>query len=342
MILRADQLNHHLQSQLAPVYLLSSDEYLLLDEARLEIIAAAKAQGIEEHERFHAEAGFNWANLLDENSAMSLFASRRILEVRIPSGKPSDSGKVMMQLSQQLNPDNLFIFILPKIDKRTQQTKWFKAIEKQGVFLPIWPIERQQFPNWLKRRVQFAGLSIDNDALSAFVEHTQGNLLACVQEIEKLKLSGATQISEELVLQSMGDSSRFNVFALSESCLKGDLADSLNILHHLEGEGVEVLSILGVLTRNIRHLLELKGYASSQLNQGFKRLYIWSKQQADYRQALNRLSLDDLHTSLQLAQKIDAAAKGSGEDTWNLLSQLCALLCAQKQGVLFNQERKYA
>lgn len=333
MILRPDQLSNHLQGSLAPVYLLSSDEHLLLDEARLEIIAAAKAQGIDEHERFHAEGNFKWADLIDENSAMSLFASRRVLEVRIPNGKPSDSGKVIVELSQQLNPDNLFIFIFPKIEKRTQQTKWFKAIESQGVFLPIWPIERQQFPNWLKRRIQIAGLSIEPDALSAFVEHTEGNLLACAQEIEKLKLSGASHINEDIIMQSMGDSSRFNVFALSESCLKGNLADALNVLEHLKAEGIEALSILGTLTRSIRHLLELKGYASSQLNQGFKRLYIWSKQQSDYRQALKRLAEQDIQDALKLAQQIDAAAKGSGEDTWGLLSQLCALLCGQKQAV---------
>ncbi len=334
MILRPDQLSRHLQNNLAPFYLLSGDEHLLVDEARLEIIAAAKQQGIEEHERFYAENSFKWTQLIDENAAMSLFASRRILEIRLNSPKPSDSGKVIIELTENPNPDTLFIFILPKIDKRTQQTKWFKALEKAGVFLAIWPIERQQFPNWLKRRIQQAGLSIEAAAFDAFIQHTEGNLLASVQEIEKLKLSGITHIDENSVLQSMGDSSRFNVFALSEACLKGHTADSLNILNHLQAEGIEALSILAIISRNLRQLLALKSHAEHQLTDAFKRLYIWNKQQGDYRQALARLSEQELQQALDLAQQIDMACKGSGDNPWLLLSQLCALLCAQKQAAL--------
>lgn len=330
MILRPDQLTQQLQTKLAPFYLLSGDEHLLLDEARLEIIQAAKQLGIDEHQRFYAEGTFKWTELLDEQATLSLFASRRILEVRVPSGKPSDSGKVIMQLTQAPNDDTIFIFIFPKIDKRTQQTKWFKALEQAGIYLAIWPIERQQFPNWLKRRIQQAGLSIEANALDAFIAHTEGNLLACVQEIEKLKLSGISHIDEQSVLNSMGDSARFNVFALSEACLKGDNADSLNILSHLHAEGIEALSILGILTRSLRHLLELKSCHNKQLASAFKRLHIWSKQQALYRQALSRLSEQNLQQALQLAQQIDVACKGGEDDPWLLLSQLCALLCTQR------------
>lgn len=330
MKLRLDQLSAHLQKSLATCYLVSGDEPLLVMEACDEIRRAARGQGIDERELFHAEAGFEWRQLLEEASAMSLFASRRLLEVRIPNGKPSDKGASLQALAEAPASDNILLIICPRLDARTQKTAWYKAIEKHGVVLPVWPIERNQYPGWLKRRLQMAGMQADPAAVSALAHQTEGNLLAAVQEIEKLRMQGVSMVTEELVLEATGDSSRFDAFGLADTCLMGKLGEANRMLGHLRAEGHEPIMILGALTRKVRQLITLKSCdGAQQLAEGFKKNNIWPKQQPPYKAALQRLSAAHLHQALIVAEQADLAAKGSGDDPWLLLSQLVIILSGQ-------------
>lgn len=326
MKIRQDQLSGLLAKGLAPCYLVSGDDPLLVMEACDEIRAAARKAGVEDRELFHAEAGFDWRHLLEEANAMSLFASRRILEVRIGNGKPSDKGAAIQQILDNPNPDNLLLIICPRLDSTIQRSAWFKAVDKAGVFLPIWPIERSQYPGWLKRRLQIAGLQIEPPALAALAHQTEGNLLAAVQEVEKLRLLGTTTISEEMINEAIGDSSRFDAFGLADTCLLGNLAEASRILSHLKGEGVDALMILGALTRKIRQLIAMQDLGGQQLSEAFKAQNIWPKQQPPYKKALQNLRAPQLHAALRKAEKIDAAIKGSGDDPWLLLSELTVLL----------------
>lgn len=330
MKIRQDQLSATLQKGLAACYLVSGDEPLLVMEACDEIRAAARQAGIEDRELFHAEAGFDWNGLREEANAMSLFASRRILEVRIGNGKPSDKGAALQDLCKQPNPDNLLLIVCPRLDAAAQRSAWFKAVEKAGVFLPVWPIERNQYPGWLKRRLQIAGLQAEPAALAALAHQTEGNLLAAVQEIEKLRLLGQQTISEEMIHEAIGDSSRFDAFGLADACLLGKQAEASRILSHLRGEGVEPIMILGALNRKIRQLISLKNTSGQQLSEAFKKNNIWPKQQPPYKKALQSLSLSDLHRALQKAEAVDNAVKGNGNDPWLLLSELTLLLTSVK------------
>ncbi|ASP38643.1 DNA polymerase III subunit delta [Bacterioplanes sanyensis] len=327
MKLRQDQLQEHLKKGLAACYLVSGDDPLLLMEACDAIRAAARQQGIEERELFHAEAGFDWATLRDEANAMSLFASRRVLEVRISNGKPSDKGTTLQALAEHPNPDNLLLVVMPRLDAKAQRTGWFKALDKAGVFLPIWPIERSQYNGWLQRRLHSAGLHAEPAALAALAQQTEGNLLAAVQEIEKLRLLGESNISEELINDAIGDSSRFDAFGLADACLQGDLAHSSRMLSHLHSEGVDAILILGALNRKIRQLIALHGLSGQQLSAAFKQQNIWPRQQTPYKKALQRLSMTQLYDALRLSEKTDSAIKGSGDNPWLLLSELVAGLC---------------
>lgn len=326
MKIRQDQLSATLNKELAPVYLISGDDPLLLMEACDDIRAAARKAGIDERELFHAEGNFDWSHLRDEASAMSLFASRRVLEVRIPNGKPSDKGATLLELINNPNPDNLLLLVCPRLDSTQQKTAWVKAAEKQGVWLPLWPIERHDYPGWLKRRLQQAGLQIEPAALALLAQQTEGNLLAAVQEIEKLRLLGTRSINEELVQQAIGDSSRFDAFALADACLLGHLAEAVRMLNHLRAEGVEAIMILGALLRKIRQLLALKPLSGQQLSEAFSKQKIWPKQQGPFKKALQNLSQPQLEQALLLAEKVDQAVKGSGEDPWRLLSELVVVL----------------
>ena len=326
MKLKTEQLAAHLQKGLAPFYLISGDEPLLVEETCHQIRLATKQHGIEERELLHAEAGFDWTELLDETNAMSLFASRRLLEVRIPNGKPSDKGKALLEVVAKPNPDNIVLIVTPRLDAATQKTKWFKALEAAGVFIAIWPIDKNQLPGWLQRRIQAAGMSASQDAVALFAQRIEGNLLAGVQEIEKMRMMGTQQISAELVEEVTADSARYDAFSLADSCLLGNIGDASRILSHLKAEGHEAIMILGALIRKIRQLISLQAYGPQHLTEGFKSQNIWPKQQPPFKSALSRLSQAELFECLQTAEQIDRAIKGDGNDPWLLLSRLVELL----------------
>lgn len=326
MKLKTEQLNAHLQKGLAPFYVISGDEPLLVQETCDQIRLATKKYGIEERELMHAEAGFDWGDLMEQANAMSLFASRRLIEVRIPNGKPSDKGKAILEIVANPNPDNVVLIVTPRLDAATQKTKWFKAIEAAGVFIAIWPIDRNQLPGWLQRRIQAAGMSASQDAVALFAQRIEGNLLAGVQEIEKMRMMGTQQISAELIEEATADSARYDAFALADSCLLGNIGEATRILSHLKAEGHEAIMILGALVRKIRQLISLQSYGPQRLTEGFKSQNIWPKQQPPFKSALSRLNQTELYQSLQTAEQIDRAIKGDGNDPWLLLSRLCEML----------------
>ena len=330
MKIRQDQLNSTLSQGLSQTYLVSGDDPLLVMEACDEIRAAARKAGIEDRELFHAEGNFDWNHLRQEANAMSLFSSRRILEVRIGNGKPSDKGDTLQHLIEHPNPDNLLLLVCPRLDTTMQKAGWVKAAEKHGILLPVWPIERNQYPGWLKRRLQQAGLQIEPAALALLALQTEGNLLAAVQEIEKLRLLGTANITEDMVQDAIGDSSRFDAFGLADACLMGNLAEAVRILNHLQAEGVEAIMILGALLRKIRQLLTLKPLNGQQLSEAFTKQGIWPKQQAPFKKALQTLSQKQLEQALRKAEQVDLAVKGSGENSWRLLSELVVLLTGVK------------
>lgn len=318
------QLVQHLKP-VAGAYLISGDEPLLVQEACDLIRAAAREQGFEERQVFHVEANFNWQSVLDEANAMSLFSSRKVLEIRL-NAKPSDKGQALKELTAQPNPDNLILVISPRLDAATQKTAWVKALEQQGVWLPIWPIERNNYLGWLQQRCQKAGLTLERNALDLLAQQTEGNLLAAVQEIEKLSLLKLSNIDLATLEQAIGNSARFDAFGLADACLLGNIADASRMLNGLKAEGTEAIMILGALLRKIHQLFALKSTPSSELATAFKQQGIWPKQQAPFKQALHQLSISDLNQALRKCEQIDHAVKGSGEDPWRLLHELILLL----------------
>jgi DNA polymerase-3 subunit delta len=257
---------------------------------------------------------------------MSLFASRRLIEVRIPNGKPSDKGKALLEVTVNPNPDNVVLIVTPRLDPATQKTKWFKALEAAGVFIAIWPIDRNQLPGWLQRRIQAVGMSASQDAVALFAQRIEGNLLAGVQEIEKMRMMGTQQISVELIEEATADSARYDAFTFADSCLLGNVGDAMRILSHLKAEGHEAIMILGALVRKIRQLISLQAYGPQHLTEGFKSQNIWPKQQPPFKSALARLRQTELFECLQTAEQTDRAIKGDGNDPWLLLSRLTELL----------------
>jgi DNA polymerase-3 subunit delta len=342
MKLNPSQLSKHLQGNLSPVYVVSGDEALLCQEATDAIRTAARQQGHSERQVFNADTNFDWGTLLQAGASLSLFAEKRILELRIPNGKPGDKGTAaLLEYLSRPAEDTILLINLPKLDGSTQKTKWAKALidGPDCQFIQIWPVEVAQLPQWIRQRLASSGLTATAEAVDMIAVRVEGNLLAAAQEIEKLKLlADGNQIDIDTVQAAVADSARFDVFGLIDAALNGEAAHALRILEGLRGEGVEPPVILWALAREIRLLASI----AQQFAQGIPlekafssaRPPVWDKRRPLVSKALQRLSAPRWAALLQDAQQIDAQVKGQAPgDPWSGLSLLTFNLCGQRFGL---------
>ncbi|WP_137888508.1 DNA polymerase III subunit delta [Pseudomonas sp. 2FE] len=339
MKLNAAQLAKHLQGPLAPVYVVSGDDPLLCQEAADAIRAATRSQGFSERQVFNAEANFDWGTLLQAGASLSLFADKRLLELRLPSGKPGDKGTAaLLEYLARPAEDALLLISLPKLDGSAQKTKWAKALidGQQAQFIQIWPVEVQQLPQWIRQRLAQAGLAASQAAVELIAARVEGNLLAAAQEIEKLKLlAEGGQIDANTVQAAVADSARFDVFGLIDAALNGEAAHALRTLEGLRGEGVETAVILWALARELRLLANLAQQYSQgvPLDKAFSqaRPPVWDKRRPLVSKALQRHSAARWARLLLDAQRIDAQIKGQAAgDPWIDLSRLTLTIAGQR------------
>ncbi len=256
MKLRSDQLPAHLKQPLAPVYIISGDEPLQVSECCDQVRLKARQQGFAERHVYHVDKSFDWGEVQETANALSLFAQKQILELRMPNGKPGDTGrKVLQEYIEHPSPDNLLLIITDRLDNAIQKTKWFKALEHKGVFIPVWPVELNKLPDWINQRLKRDGFSASREALGLIAERVEGNLLAASQELEKLKLLAKNQhIDEDAVREAVSDSARYDVFQLADAALEGNIKSCVRILGVLKGEGVEPPVLLWAIAREVRLL----------------------------------------------------------------------------------------
>ncbi len=335
MKLRTDQLTAQLKKQLAPVYIISGDEPLQIAQCCDQIRQHARTIGFSERHVFHVESGFDWGDFLSTANSLSLFAQQQILELRMPGGKPGDTGsKSLLEYICHPSSDNLLLVITDRLDNAQQKAKWFKALEHAGVFIPIWPIESAQLPGWLAQRLQADGYRATPEALVLIGERVEGNMLAASQELEKLKLLAKDKlIDETTVEEAVCDSARFDVFHLLDVALGGDIKQCVRILSILKGEGVESPIILWALAREIRLLSHLSRQISQgvamelALEQSAKVMgfapFMLKRRKALLNKALQRNSERSLRQMLHDAGKVDRCIKGL--DRGNAWDQLLSL-----------------
>jgi DNA polymerase-3 subunit delta len=255
----ANQLNSHLKKSLLPCYLVTGDEPLLVQEALDAIRAAAREQGFGLRELYVATTGFDWADLRSAAGNLSLFAEKRIIELRLPTGKPGVKGSAMIvEMTEQAGDDLLFVVSTPKLDRSGAASKWAKALEAAGGQCQVWPPTLRELPAWIKARMQHAGLQPDGDAVRLIADRVEGNLLAAQQEIEKLRLlHGEGSISTRDVESAVADSSRFDVYKLVDAAVAGDAPRAVRILAGIRTEGIEPVIVMWALTRELRTLAKL-------------------------------------------------------------------------------------
>lgn len=331
MKLNASQLARQLKDSLAPVYVTSGDEPLLAGEAADLIRAACRRDGSEERLVFHVDRTFEWGQLHDTSHSLSLFAQKRLIELRVPSGKPGDEGaKAILAWLESPPPDTTLLISLPKLDGSTQRTKWAKALidHAHSRFVQMWPVDAQQLPGWMRERLAAVGITPSAEALDLLSTRVEGNLLAAEQEIQKLKLyCDAGHLDLETVQRVVADSARFDVFSLVDAMLQGQPEHALRILQGLRGEGVEAPVVLWALAREVRSLASMAHGLQRQipLDRVFasQRPPVWDKRKPVLTQALKRHPAAAWDGWLQAAQQIDEQIKGQQPGSaWDGLSVL--------------------
>lgn len=341
MKLRPNQIREHFaKGQLLPLYLLSGDEPLLMQEAADQIRSEARKTGITERELFLVESGFEWNNLLQAGNSMSLFGDRKLLEVRNEKGKFDDAAKkALATYCDNPNPDNILLLILPKVDKKTQSAKWFQALESVGAFIQVWPVDVAQLPQWIHQRMHSVGLEPTREAVQLLAERVEGNLLAAAQEVEKLiLLRGEGPLDVRDIEDTVADHARYNLYDMVDETLQGNYSHAIKMLHFLRASGTEPTVLLWALSKEIRTLAGVSqlidnGLAPARALQEYK---VWENRKAMLQSALQRVPGRTFKHCLVEAARIDQAIKGLGQgDPWDGFTNLILWLAGKmKPGLM--------
>lgn len=330
MRVKAEQLEATLQQSLQAVYLIYGDEALLVEEAAEKVRQQVRQAGANDREVWHVESRFDWSQIKWHEQTLSLFASQRLVEIRLPSGSPGkDGGEALRRFVAEPPADTTLLIISGKIDARSQKAKWFTELDRLGVTIPVWPIDIVQLPSWINQRMQQKGLKSNRQFASLIAERVEGNLFAAAQEVDKLQLlSTDGELTESLILESVADNARFEAFGLMDTVLMGQSAKIPRIIERLRAEGVDILAVFSAVAWSLRRMVDM----SEQLQQGaqLERVFasqkppVWDKNKSVMRQALQRYDQQHWRLCLQQMAEIDQAAKGIVKTCpWRLLEKLC-------------------
>jgi DNA polymerase-3 subunit delta len=292
MKLAIEDLSRHLSKGLQPLYVIHGAALLLAQEAADNIRAAARSEGCSEREVLIADTSFKWVELRNSAQGMSLFSTRKLLDLRIPSGKPGIEGaQALQEYCQQLHSDTITLVSLPRLDAATMKSKWFSSLAEHGVVIAAEEISLQELPLWIAARLQRQNQSADADTLSFLAQRVEGNLLAAFQEIQKLALLFPEgHLSFEQVKDAVMDVARYDVYKLSEAMLAGDAARYAHILEGLRAEGTATVLILWALAEDIRTMAKVSRAMqhSGNLANALRDARVWGVRQKLVERAVRR------------------------------------------------------
>ncbi len=334
MMLSARQLASHLEKGLAPVYLLSGDEPLQLMEAADAIRARARAEGYTEREVLTVDRDFQWSSLQEAAGTMSLFAERRLIDLRMPTPKPGREGSAAIAaFAEAPPPDVLLLIQTGRIDADGMKARWVKAIDKAGVVLRVWPLKLDETRQWVAERMRARGLAPEPEAVEFLAERTEGNLLAAAQEIEKLLLlRGEGPVSLDDMVQAVADQARHDLFDLVDAVLAGDARRSVRLVGGLLAEGSEPILLLWALAREFRTLegLAQETARGHDLEQAMNSRRVFRQRRPLVRRALGRFGVAHWQALLEDCARLDRITKGAaaGEPRDELL-QLVLRACGR-------------
>ena len=323
--IKSEQLAAQLARGLAPVYVVHGDEPLLALEAADAIRAQARSKGFAEREVHQVERGYDWSRLAHSAASMSLFGDRKLIDLRLPTGKPGTEGAAALSaFCSRVTDDVLLLLSVPRLDRAGQNSAWFGALERVGVVVNVFGIERAQLPQWIAARLQKQGQRAGAEALAFMAECVEGNLLAAHQEIQKLGLLyPAGELSFEQVRAAVLDVARFDVYQVSEALLGGDMRRLARILEGLKGEGEAPHRVLWMMSEDIRVVLRVQDAQGRPPQDLFREHRVWGAKQNLVAAAARRLGREALQGALARAATVDRMVKGLARgDAWDELLQL--------------------
>jgi DNA polymerase-3 subunit delta len=332
-----EQLAQHLQRGLQPLYTLYGEETLLALEAADRIRQQARAQGYSEREVLTAEAGFDWSQLAMSGNSLSLFGSHRILDLRVPSGKPGTEGaEAIKRFAADLPPDTVTLVSLPRLDRTTLASGWFQALETAGVAVAANAVPPARLPQWLAGRLRRQDQEADDDTLALLAGMVEGNLLAAQQEVQKLALLfPAGKLTREGVESAVLDVARFDVFKLGQTLLGGDPVRFVRVLEGLKGEGAAPPLVLWAITEELHALWRVSAAvaAGKPLQLALREARVWGPRADLLPRALRRIRGRELEAALLHAAQVDRTIKGLARgDAWEELLRLGLCLTGSEAG----------
>jgi DNA polymerase-3 subunit delta len=327
MTIASEDLPRHLASGLKPLYVVYGDALLLAIEAADSIRAAARAAGYAERETLTAEQHFKWGELRNSAQSLSLFCSRKVIDLRIPSGKPGvEGGQALQDYCDALGEDVLTLISLPRLDRTAQNSKWFAALQQHGVMVSADDIPRSALPRWIAGRMKRQDQSADTATLEFLADRSEGNLLAAFQEIQKLALLfPAGPLSFDQVKDSVMDVARYDIFKLSEAMLAGNAARYAHILDGLRAEGTASVLVLWAVCEEIRALGRVLQAVQrgADVRNALRDARIWGPRQGLIESASRRIRFALVERAIQHAARLDKTIKGLRQgDVWDELLQL--------------------
>ena len=337
MQINADQLARQLERGLAPLYLVSGDEPLQVEECGRAIRRHAEAGGCGERSLFSVESGFDWNGLRTATQSLSLFAERRLIELRMPTGRPGEEGAALLgELAGNASPDIVLLVITGKLDKPQRESGWVKAIEAAGTHVVVWPLDAQKLPAWLTQRFAARNLKPEDGVVELLAWHLEGNMLAAAQEVDKLAMLCSDQrVRRSDAEESLTDSARFSVYQLVDAALAGEIATARRILASLRAEGTGPILMLWALARELRSLTQM----AQELARGKPETAVlaraWAQRRTLVGKALRRHPATVWLSFVQRCAQLDRILKGrEAGDLWLELERLLLAVAGLKPFVL--------
>ena len=336
MKLYANQLISNLKQGLQKSYLVFGDEPFQIEDCRKQIKAAAKSQGVEEFIRLTDDDQLDWNELIQHCQTMSLFASKKLIELELNSGKIGKQGSdVLLQITEHLNEDVSLVIFGPKLEQNQTRAKWFKSLDAIGCYIPVYEIEGQHLNRWLQQQLQQRQMQMSYDAQAYLLTLTAGNLLACSQELEKIALATSSRYIELTDVQNLvADQSRFSVFQFIDQLWLGNAQACLTILQRLKLEAQEPNILLWALQKDIIMLQQLQQASTFNLphKEIFDKNRVWKNKQQQFLSLSKKLNSVSVNKAIEHLSQIDKALKQSSAFCpYSLFAHIVLMLSVSEQ-----------
>lgn len=331
-----DALARRLARGLDAVYTICGDEPFLVEEAAAMVRSAARAAGYDEREVFHAERGFDWSALASAAASLSLFASKRVIELRLPTAKPGDAGsRALVDYCARPAEDTILLVIAGKLDGNTRKSKWVSALRDAGPLQECRALGLPELNRWLVARMRTRGLQPHPDAVELLVQRVEGNLLAAAQEVDKLALlHGEGPVTVAAVREAVADSARYDLFQWVDAAVAGESARALRMLDGMRAEGTEPVLVLWALVRELRTLASVTAAVArgEPVDRALYAARVWQARQSLIRSAIGRLRPSRVARLLRRASGADRVIKGAAPGVaWDELAYLTVGLAGRQR-----------